>query len=72
MNVIIARRDGGITPRWMGVRDDRERLMVAINGQVGHWRFVGVRGRPGLPGAILRAGIRIGVNYVLYSGSGLL
>jgi len=60
-------RDGGITPRWMGVRDDKGRLMVAItaNSDIGDsWEFADL---PAYPERYSALGIRIGVNYVLYS-----
>lgn len=60
-------RDGGTTPRWMGVRDDKGRLMVAItaNSDIGDsWEFADL---PAYPERFSALGIRIGVNYVLYS-----
>jgi hypothetical protein len=55
-------RDGGITPRWMGVRDDKGRLMVAItaNSDIGDsWEFADL---PAYPERYSALGIRIGVN----------
>lgn len=60
-------RQGGIVPHWMGVRDDRGRLLVAItaNSDIGDsWEFADV---PSYPERYSALGIRIGVNYVLYA-----
>ncbi len=60
-------RDGGITPLWRGVRDDKGRLMVAItaNSDVGDsWEFADL---PAYPEQFSALGIRIGVDYVIYS-----
>ena len=60
-------RDGGITPQWLGVRDDKGRLMVAIsfNSDIGDsWEFADL---PAYPERFSALGIRIGVNYVMYS-----
>ena len=60
-------RQGGITPQWRGIRDDTGRLMVAItsNSDIGDsWEFAD---SPNYPERYSALGIRIGVNYVLYS-----
>jgi hypothetical protein len=60
-------RDGGITPQWLGVRDDQGRLMVAVsfNSDIGDsWEFADL---PAYPERFSALGIRIGVNYVMYS-----
>jgi hypothetical protein len=60
-------RDGGITPQWRGIRDDKGRLMVAIsaNSDIGDsWEFADA---PAYPEKFSALGIRIGVNYVMYS-----
>ena len=60
-------RQGGITPQWMGVRDDKGRLMVAItaNSDIGDsWEFADL---PTYPERFSALGIRIGVDYVIYS-----
>ena len=60
-------RDGGITPQWLGVRDDKGRLMVAVsfNSDIGDsWEFADL---PAYPERFSALGIRIGVNYVMYS-----
>jgi len=60
-------RQGGITPLWRGVRDDKNRLLVAItaNSDIGDsWEFADA---PNYPERYSALGIRIGVNYVIYS-----
>lgn len=60
-------RQGGIMPKWMGIRDDKGRLLVAItaNSDIGDsWEFADV---PSYPERYSALGIRIGVNYVLYA-----
>jgi hypothetical protein len=60
-------RQGGITPQWMGVRDDKGRLLVAItaNSDIGDsWEFAD---SPAYPERYSALGIRIGVDYVIYS-----
>jgi hypothetical protein len=63
----MSRRAEGTTPRWMGVYDDKQRLMVAIcfNNDVGDsWEWAD---EPIYPERYSALGIRIGVNYVVYS-----
>ena len=60
-------RQGGITPQWRGIRDNSGRLVVAItaNSDIGDsWEFADA---PRYPERYSALGIRIGVNYVLYS-----
>jgi len=60
-------RAGGITPRWMGIFDDKGRIMVAVtsNSDIGDsWEFADV---PTYPEKYSALGIRIGVNYVVYA-----
>ena len=60
-------RQGGITPQWRGVRDDKGRLMVTItaNSDIGDsWEFADL---PSYPERFSALGIRIGVDYVIYS-----
>jgi hypothetical protein len=60
-------RAGGITPHWMGVFDDKGRIMVAVtsNSDIGDsWEFADL---PAYPEKFSALGIRIGVNYVVYS-----
>jgi hypothetical protein len=60
------RNDGSI-PHWRGVYDDRGRLMIAMsfNNDVGDsWEWADDRGYPEKYSAL---GIRLGVNYVIYS-----
>ncbi|HLH19267.1 MAG TPA: DUF4159 domain-containing protein, partial [Bryobacteraceae bacterium] len=58
---------GGDTPRWRGIYDDHGRLMVAIchNMDLGDsWENAD---DPRYPEKFSALGIRIGVNYVVYS-----
>ena len=60
-------RDGGVTAYWRGIYDDRQRLMVAIcaNSDLGDaWEWADA---PHYPEKFSALGIRIGVNYVIYS-----
>jgi hypothetical protein len=60
-------RDGGITPHWMAVLDDRGRVAVAIcfNNDLGDsWEFAD---EPTYPEKYSALGIRMGVNYVVYA-----
>ena len=60
------RADGEI-PRWRGVRDDRGRVVVAINfnNDLGDsWQLAD---NPEYPEKFSSMGIRLGVNYVVYS-----
>jgi hypothetical protein len=59
-------RAGGFKPHWMGVFDDKGRMMVAItsNSDIGDsWEFADL---PAYPEKFSALGIRIGVNYVVY------
>jgi hypothetical protein len=63
----MSRRAEGTVPRWLGVYDDKQRLMVAIcfNNDVGDsWEWAD---EPIYPEKYSALGIRIGVNYVVYS-----
>lgn len=63
----MTRRAAGTTPHWMGIYDDKERLMVAIcfNNDLGDsWEWAD---EPRYPEKYSALGIRIGVNYVVYS-----
>jgi hypothetical protein len=60
-------RNDGQTPHWRGLYDDQGRLMVAIsfNSDIGDsWEWAD---NPGYPEKYSALGIRIGVNYVVYS-----
>jgi hypothetical protein len=60
-------RVAGTVAQWKGIRDDKERLMVAMsfNSDVGDsWEFAD---DPNYPDKYSELGIRIGVNYVVYS-----
>jgi uncharacterized protein DUF4159 len=60
-------RNDGSVPRWRGIYDDRGRLMVAMcfNNDVGDsWEWAD---DPGYPEKYSALGIRIGVDYVMYS-----
>ncbi len=63
-----ARAQGdGATPHWRGIFDDRGRIMVAItyNSDIGDsWEWAD---DPNYPEKYSALGIRIGVNYVVYS-----
>ena len=59
--------NGGQTARWRGIYDDHNRLMVAItfNSDIGDsWEWAD---DPHYPEKYSALGIRIGVNYVVYS-----
>ena len=63
----MAQRAIGTKPRWLGVYDDHQRLMIAIcfNNDVGDsWEWAD---DPRYPEEMAALGIRIGVNYVVYS-----
>jgi hypothetical protein len=63
----MSQRAAGTKARWMGVYDDRGRVMVAIsfNSDIGDsWEWAD---DPRYPQAMAALGIRIGVNYVVYS-----
>lgn len=60
-------RNDGAVPHWMGIYDDHKRVMVAIsfNSDIGDsWEWAD---DPGYPEKYSALGIRIGVNYVVYS-----
>ena len=60
-------REDGATPHWMGIYDDRGRVMVALafNNDVGDsWEWAD---DPQYPEKFSALGIRLGVNYVLYA-----
>jgi hypothetical protein len=60
-------RVAGTVAEWKGIRDDKERLVVAMsfNSDVGDsWEFAD---DPNYPDKYSELGIRIGVNYVMYS-----
>jgi hypothetical protein len=60
-------RVAGTVAQWKGIRDDKARLMVAMsfNSDVGDsWEFAD---DPNYPDKFSELGIRIGVNYVVYS-----
>ena len=60
-------RVAGTVAQWKGIRDDHDRLMVAMsfNSDVGDsWEFAD---DPNYPDKFSELGIRIGVNYVVYS-----
>ena len=60
-------RVAGTVAQWKGIRDDKERLVVAMsfNSDVGDsWEFAD---DPNYPDKFSELGIRIGVNYVMYS-----
>ena len=60
-------RNDGQVPHWRGIYDDKERLMVAIsfNNDVGDsWEWAD---DPGYPEKYSALGIRLGVNYAVYS-----
>ena len=44
------RRAAGTVAHWMGVYDDKNRLMVMISFNSDYRRFVGVGGRPAISG----------------------
>jgi hypothetical protein len=60
-------RNDGATPRWRGIYDDHGRVIVAMtfNSDVGDsWEWAD---DPGYPEKYSALGIRVGVNYVIYS-----
>ncbi|MBV8819501.1 MAG: DUF4159 domain-containing protein [Acidobacteriaceae bacterium] len=60
-------RNDGEVPHWQGIFDDKGRIMVAMtfNSDVGDsWEWAD---DPGYPEKYSALGIRIGVNYVIYS-----
>lgn len=60
------RKDGSV-PRWRGIYDDHQRLMVAMsfNSDMGDsWEWAD---DPGYPEKYSALGIRLGVNYVVYA-----
>jgi hypothetical protein len=60
-------RSNGTTPHWRGIYDDHGRIMVAMtfNSDVGDsWEWAD---DPNYPEKFSALGIRIGVNYVIYS-----
>ena len=60
-------RNDGAVPHWMGIFDDKKRLMVAIffNSDVGDsWEWAN---DPSYPEKYSSLGIRLGVNYVVYA-----
>jgi len=63
----MSRRAVGTVAHWMGIYDDKNRIMVAIsfNSDVGDsWEWAD---SPRYPEKYSALGIRIGVNYVVYS-----
>jgi hypothetical protein len=63
----MAQRAYGTKAHWMGVYDDRQRVMVAIsfNSDIGDsWEWAD---DPRYPQEMAALGIRIGVNYVVYA-----
>ena len=60
-------RNDGEVPHWMGIYDDKGRVMVAIsfNSDIGDsWEWAD---EPSYPEKYSALGIRIGVNYVVYA-----
>jgi hypothetical protein len=60
-------REGGAVPHWRGILDDKGRVMVAMsyNSDIGDsWEWAD---DPEYPEKYSALGIRIGVNYVIYS-----
>jgi hypothetical protein len=63
----MGQRAAGTKAHWMGIYDDHNRLMVAMtfNSDVGDsWEWAD---DPGYPEKFSALGIRLGVNYVVYS-----
>jgi len=63
----MAQRARGTVPHWQGIYDDKGRGMVAItfNSDVGDsWEWAD---EPSYPEKFSALGIRLGVNYVVYS-----
>ena len=68
-NGYMGQRAAGTIPRWRGIYDDKGRLMVAMtfNSDVGDsWEWAD---SPSYPERFSALGIRLGVNYVIYSMS---
>jgi hypothetical protein len=60
-------RAAGTKPHWLGIYDDRNRLMVAMsfNSDIGDsWEWAD---EPSYPEKFSALGIRVGVNYVVYA-----
>jgi len=70
INALINQRTyekGGVIPRWRGILDDQQRLMVAINfnQDIGDaWEHADERQYPAV---LTSQAYRLGVNYVLYA-----
>jgi hypothetical protein len=67
MSLQCQQRAFGTTAHWMGVYDDKNRLMVMIsfNSDIGDaWEWAD---GPQYPEKMAGLGIRIGVNYVVYA-----
>jgi hypothetical protein len=65
----MGQRAEGTKAHWMGIYDDKNRLMVAMsfNSDVGDsWEWAD---EPSYPEKYSALGIRLGVNYVVYSMS---
>ena len=65
----MGQRAAGTKPHWMGIYDDHNRLMVAMtfNNDVGDsWELAD---EPTYPERFSALGIRLGINYVVYSMS---
>jgi hypothetical protein len=63
----MGQRAAGTKPHWMGIYDDHNRLMVAMtyNNDVGDsWELAD---DPNYPERFSALGIRLGINYVIYS-----
>ena len=63
----MGQRAAGTKPHWMGIYDDHNRLMVAMtfNNDVGDsWELAD---EPTYPERFSALGIRLGINYVIYS-----
>ena len=63
----MGQRAAGTKPHWMGIYDDHNRLMVAMtyNNDVGDsWELAD---DPNYPERFSALGIRLGINYVVYS-----
>jgi len=68
-NGYMGQRAAGTIPRWRGIYDDKGRLMVTMtfNNDVGDsWEWAD---SPTYPERFSALGIRLGVNYVIYSMS---
>ena len=67
VNTGVPYRNDGFTARWRGIYDDKNRLMVAVsfNSDLGDsWEWAD---DPKYPEEYSALGIRIGVNYIVYS-----